>query len=51
VSYYVYIFLGVLAGLAAVSILVYCIHQRRVHRFTQRDNNNNNMQRHSLIDR
>lgn len=50
-SYYVYIFLGVLAGLAVVSSMGYCIHQRRVHRFAQRDNNNNNMQRHSLIDR
>lgn len=51
VSYYVYIFLGVLAGLVVLSILGYCIHQRRVHRFAQRDNTNNNMQRHSLIDR
>lgn len=51
VSFYVYIFLGVIAGLAAVSILGYCVHQRRARRFAQRDNTNNNMQRHSLIDR
>lgn len=32
------------------SILVYCCHQRRVRRFVEHDNLNNNMQRHSLVD-
>lgn len=33
-----------------LSVLLYCHHQRRLQRYVDRDNLNNNMQRHSLVD-
>ncbi|TYZ68530.1 hypothetical protein PybrP1_000154 [[Pythium] brassicae (nom. inval.)] len=50
VTFYIYIFLGVMISVGVGSVLVYCCHQRRVRRFVEHDNMNNNMQRHSLID-
>lgn len=50
VALYIYIFLGVMLAIGVGSILVYCFHQRRVRRFVEHDNMNNNMQRHSLVD-
>ncbi|TMW66077.1 hypothetical protein Poli38472_003842 [Pythium oligandrum] len=50
VGYYIYIFLGAIVAVALGSILIYCYHQRRLRRFVENDNINNNMQRHSLVD-
>lgn len=51
IAYYIYIFLGVMLSVGLGSMAVYCYHQRRVRRFVEHDNMNNNMQRHSLVDR
>ena len=48
---YIYIFLGGMALVGIVSLVVYCYHQRRLQRYVEHDNRNNNMQRHSLVDR
>ena len=48
---YIYIFLGGMALVGLISLLVYCYHQRRLQRYVEHDNLNNNMQRHSLVDR
>ncbi|KAJ0410717.1 hypothetical protein ATCC90586_008302 [Pythium insidiosum] len=50
VAYYIYIFLGAMFAVALGSLLIYCYHQRRIQRFVEHDNMNNNMQRHSLVD-
>lgn len=47
---YIYVFLGGMALIGLVSFIVYCYHQRRLQRFVEHDNINNNMQRHSLVD-
>ncbi|KAH9095016.1 hypothetical protein LEN26_017969 [Aphanomyces euteiches] len=47
---YIYIFLGAMAFVGLLSILAYCYHQRRLARYLETDNMNNNMQRHSLVD-
>ncbi|ETV96234.1 hypothetical protein, variant [Aphanomyces invadans] len=47
---YVYIFLGAMVFVGVLSLLAYCYHQRRIARYLETDNMNNNMQRHSLID-
>ncbi|GAB9474626.1 Hect e3 ubiquitin ligase [Globisporangium polare] len=49
-TYYIYVFLGVMLSVGVGSVAVYCYHQRRVRRFVEHDNMNNNMQRHSLVD-
>lgn len=51
IAYYIYIFLGVMLSVGVGSMAIYCYHQRRVRRFVEHDNMNNNMQRHSLVDR
>ncbi|RHY17240.1 hypothetical protein DYB37_006914 [Aphanomyces astaci] len=48
---YIYIFLGAMVFVGMLSLLAYCYHQRRIARYLETDNMNNNMQRHSLIDR
>ncbi|KAL4138207.1 hypothetical protein PRIC2_001714 [Phytophthora ramorum] len=50
IEFYLYVFLGVVVALAVGSITLYCVHQRRLQRFEQDDNSNNNMQRHLLED-
>ncbi|KAE9015602.1 hypothetical protein PR003_g15581 [Phytophthora rubi] len=50
IEFYMYVFLGVVVALAGGSVLLYCVHQRRLERFEQEDNLNNNMQRHLLED-
>ncbi|RLO11761.1 hypothetical protein DYB28_006247 [Aphanomyces astaci] len=47
---YIYIFLGAMVFVGMLSLLAYCYHQRRIARYLETDNMNNNMQRHSLID-
>ncbi|KAF0701239.1 Aste57867_8276 [Aphanomyces stellatus] len=47
---YIYIFLGAMVAVGLLSLLAYCYHQRRLARYLETDNMNNNMQRHSLID-
>lgn len=51
VSTYIYAFLGIILVLGGGSILIYCHQQRQAQRFVGHDNANNNMQRHSLLDR
>lgn len=48
---YVYVFLSVMVVIGFGSVAVYCYHRRRIQRFVDHDNMNNNMQRHSLVDR
>lgn len=43
--------MGVMLTVGVGSMAVYCYHQRRIRRFVEHDNMNNNMQRHSLVDR
>ncbi|KAG6621933.1 HECT E3 ubiquitin ligase [Phytophthora cinnamomi] len=50
IEFYMYVFLGVVMALAGGSMLLYCVHQRRLERFEHDDNLNNNMQRHLLED-
>ncbi|EQC25918.1 hypothetical protein SDRG_16217 [Saprolegnia diclina VS20] len=47
---YIYIFLGAMVFVGVMSLFAYCYHQRRLQRYVENDNLNNNMQRHSLID-
>ncbi|OQR81711.1 HECT E3 ubiquitin ligase, partial [Thraustotheca clavata] len=47
---YIYIFLGAMVFVGVMSLFAYCYHQRRLQRYVEHDNLNNNMQRHSLID-
>ncbi|DAZ93420.1 TPA: hypothetical protein N0F65_000071 [Lagenidium giganteum] len=49
-AYYIYIFLGAMVAVGIGSLLIYCYHQRRIRRYVENDNMNNNMQRHSLVD-
>lgn len=46
-----YVFLSVMVVIGFGSVAVYCYHRRRIQRFVDHDNMNNNMQRHSLVDR
>ncbi|ETP44797.1 hypothetical protein F442_08675 [Phytophthora nicotianae P10297] len=50
IEFYLYVFLGVVIALAGGSVMLYCLHQRRMQRFEHHDNANNNMQRHLLED-
>ncbi|KAG2949635.1 hypothetical protein PC117_g5056 [Phytophthora cactorum] len=50
IEFYLYVFLGVVIALAGGSVMLYCLHQRRMQQFEQSDNANNNMQRHLLED-
>ncbi|KAG7393302.1 hypothetical protein PHYBOEH_006144 [Phytophthora boehmeriae] len=50
IEFYLYVLLGVVTALASGSMLLYCAHQRRVQRYVEDDNANNNMQRHLLED-
>lgn len=47
---YLFVFTGVVLGLAGTSMLFYCLHQRRVLHSEQSGSTSNNMQRHLLED-
>jgi hypothetical protein len=50
IAIYIYIFMGAMLALGLSGIVIYFYHRRRMRRFVEYDNMNNNMQRHSLID-